>query len=97
MLGEFRRDLSRQRQAVIAANPELRERELAKLADYAGAVAAALRQRGVSEPQATLAAEAGMTVLRVAIQRWANGDDGRDLATIMRDSVGELRAMAARG
>ncbi len=29
MLGEFRRDLSRQRQAVIAANPELRERELA--------------------------------------------------------------------
>ena len=39
MLGEFRRDLSRQRQAVIAANPELRERELAKLADYAAAVA----------------------------------------------------------
>ena len=48
MLGEFRRDLSRQRQAVIAANPELRERELAKLADYAAAVAAALRQRGVA-------------------------------------------------
>src|ERR1700721_4613860 len=39
MLGEFRRDLSRQRQAVIAANPELRERELAKMADYAAAVA----------------------------------------------------------
>ena len=35
MLGESRRDLARQRQAVIAANPELRERELAKLADYA--------------------------------------------------------------
>src|ERR1700754_3710273 len=28
MLGEFRRDLSRQRHDVIAANPELREREL---------------------------------------------------------------------
>ena len=97
MLGEFRRDLSRQRQAVIAANPELRERELAKLADYAAAVAAALRQRGVSEPQATLAAEAGMTVLRVALQRWASGDDGRDLAAIMRDSVAELRAVAASG
>src|ERR1700691_4111279 len=61
MLGQFRRDLSRQRQAVIAANPELRERELAKLADYASAVAAALRHRGVSEPQATLAAEGGLT------------------------------------
>jgi AcrR family transcriptional regulator len=67
LLGEARRDLTAQRQAVIAANPELRERELAKLADYAAAVAATLRQRGVGELQATLAAEAGMSVLRVAI------------------------------
>ncbi len=96
MLGPFRRDLARQRQVVIAANPELRERELAKLADYAVAVGAALRQRGVREPQATLAAEAGMTVLRVALQRWTSEDDGRDLATIMRDSVAQLRAVAAR-
>ncbi|HXN62891.1 MAG TPA: TetR family transcriptional regulator [Acidimicrobiales bacterium] len=93
MLGEFRRDLSRQRQAVIAANPELRERELAKLADYAAAVANALRQRGVSEPQASLAAEAGMSVLRVAMEQWASRDDGHDLSAIMRDSVAELRAM----
>jgi stage V sporulation protein SpoVS len=82
---------------VIAANPELRERELAKLADYAAAVATALRQRGVREPQATLAADAGMTVLRVAMQRWASGGDGRDLTAIMRDSIAELRAVAAGG
>jgi AcrR family transcriptional regulator len=97
VLGEFRRDLTRQRQAVIATNPELHERELAKLADYASSVAAALRQRGVSEPHATFAAESGMTVLRVALQRWASGEDDRDLATIMRDSVAELRAVAAGG
>jgi AcrR family transcriptional regulator len=97
MLGEFRRDLSRQRQAVIAANPELRERELAKLADYAVAVAVALRERGVSEPHATLAAEAGMTVLRVGIERWAGEEDERDLTEIMRDSLAELRAVAAGG
>ncbi len=97
MLGEFRRDLSRQRHEVIAANPELRERELTKLADYAAAVAAALRSRGVTEPQATLAAEAGMTVLRVAMQRWTSGEDERDLAAIMRDSVAELRAVTASG
>ena len=97
MLGESRQDLSRQRQDVIAANPELRERELAKLADYAEAIAAALRQRGVTEPQATFAAESGMTVLRVAVQRWASGNDGPDLAVIMRDSVAELRAAAASG
>ncbi len=97
MLGEFRRDLSRQRQVVIAANPELRERERAKLADYAAAVDAALRQRGVREPRATLAAEAGMTVLRVAIELWATGDDDRDLAVIMHDSMAGLRAVAAGG
>jgi AcrR family transcriptional regulator len=97
MLGEFRRDLSAQRQAVIAANPELRERELAKVADYAKAVAATLRERGVGDPQATLAAEAGMTVLRVGLERWANGEDDRDLAAIMRSSMAELRAVTASG
>jgi AcrR family transcriptional regulator len=97
MLGEFRRDLSRQRHAVIAANPELRERERAKLADYAAAVADALRQRGVAEPQATLASEAGMTVFRVAFERWAKGEDGRELSVIMRDAVADLRSVAAGG
>lgn len=97
MLGESRRDLAQQRQAVIAANPELRERERAKLADYAAAVAATLRQRGVRDPQATLAAEVGMTVLRVAFQRWASGDDGRDLAAITLDAIAQLRAVAASG
>ncbi len=94
MLGEFRRDLAHHRQAVIAANPELHERELAKLADYAAAVATALRQRGVGEPQATLAAEAGMTVLRVSLERWAIGDDDGDLSAIMQESMDELRAVA---
>jgi AcrR family transcriptional regulator len=95
MLGEFRRDLSRQRQVVVASNPELRERELTKLADCATAVAAALRQRGAGEAQATLAAEAGITVLLVALQRWASEHDDQDLASIMRDSLAELRAVTA--
>jgi AcrR family transcriptional regulator len=95
LLGEFRRDLSLQRLTVIASNPELRERELTKLADYAAAVAAALRQRGVSEPQATLVAESGMTVFRVAMAQWAGGDDSRDLATITRDSLATFREVAA--
>lgn len=97
LLGEGRRDLSAQRHAVIAANPGLRERELSKLADYAAAVATTLRRRGAGEMQATLAAEAGMTVLRVAIERWASSDDDGDLGTIMRDAMTELRAVAADG
>ena len=93
MLGEVRRELAGQRQAVIAANPELRERELAKLADYAAAVAATLRQRGIGELQATLAAEAGMSVLRVAIERWANSNDDQSLPVFMKASMAELRAV----
>jgi AcrR family transcriptional regulator len=97
MLGESRRDLTRQRHEVITANPGLRERELAKLADYAAAVAGALRGRGVPEPPASLAAEAGMTVLRVALERWATGDGGRELAAVTRDAMAELRAVAGGG
>jgi hypothetical protein len=79
---------------VIASNPELRERELAKLADYSAAVAEALHLREVGEPQASLAADAGMTVLRVAVERWSSGDDKHDLADVMRDAMAGLRAVA---
>jgi hypothetical protein len=37
-----------------------------------------------------------MTVLRVAVDRWANEEDGRDLADIMRESVAELRSVTVR-
>jgi AcrR family transcriptional regulator len=94
LVGQGRRDLTAQRQGIIAANPELRERELAKLADYAAAVAAALRHRGVREPQATLAAEAGMSVLRVAVECWATSDGDEPLSAVMRRSLTQLRAIA---
>ncbi len=51
----------------------------------------------MSEPQATLAAGVGMTVLRVGLERWANGDDGRDLNAVMRAAMAELRAVTADG
>ena len=65
-----RRDFSRQRQSVIAANAELRERELIKLASLAAALADALRARGVKDPAASLTAEAGIAVFKVAFERW---------------------------
>jgi AcrR family transcriptional regulator len=97
MLGQSRRDMARQRHEVIMANPELRERELSKLADFATAVAAALRERGASASQATMAAESGMTLLRVALQRWAGADQDRELTVVMDEAVAELRAVAAGG
>jgi AcrR family transcriptional regulator len=84
----------RRRQAIIAANPELQERELIKLNGYAGAAAGALRERGVAEPGATLAAEAGMAVLRVAFEEWTSGPEGQDLHALLAHGLTELKSVA---
>ncbi|MEU2780005.1 helix-turn-helix domain-containing protein, partial [Streptomyces sp. NPDC007162] len=57
------------RQAVVAAHPELRERELIKLASLAAALADALRGRGVPEPTAALAAETCVAVFKVGFEQ----------------------------
>jgi AcrR family transcriptional regulator len=93
-LGE-RHDLARRRQAVIAANAELRERELIKLASLVDALADALRQRGVGDPDASLAAEAGVAVFRVGFERWVTGPADVDLGELMRDSQDRLKALTA--
>ena len=90
-----RREYARQRQAVIAANAELRERELIKLASLASALADALRQRGVADPAASLAAEAGIAVFRIAFERWIGETSQRDLPQFIRESLDELKAVTA--
>jgi AcrR family transcriptional regulator len=94
MLGE-RHDFSRQRQSVIAANAELRERELIKMASLSAALADGLRRRGVTDPDAGLAAEAGVAVLRVAFERWVTATGDRDLLQVMRESLDQLKALTA--
>jgi AcrR family transcriptional regulator len=90
---EGRIDHARRRQAVIDANPSLRERELNKLASMAAAVADALRGRGVGDPAAILTAEAGVTVFKVAFARWLDEADDDDLGTVMQQTLDELRAV----
>jgi AcrR family transcriptional regulator len=90
-----RRDLARQRQTIIAANPELQERELIKLARLAAAVAEALRQRGVEDPAASLAAEAGVAVFRNAFERWVTATAEADLPRLIRSSLDQLKAVTA--
>ena len=94
LLGQ-RREHSRARQAVIVANPELQERELIKLATLASAIAAALRARGIKEPTASLTAEAGIAVFKIAFERWVSGSKTADLAQLMRESFAELKAVTA--
>jgi len=90
-----RHDGARQRQAVIAANAELQERELKKLATLATAMAEALRQRGVTEPSASLAAEAGIAVFRIAFARWINDAGARTFSQRIRESLDALKAVTA--
>jgi AcrR family transcriptional regulator len=88
-------ELGRQRQAIIAASVELQERELIKLASLATALADALRQRGVEDPAASLTAEAGIAVFRIAFERWINETDQQDLPRLIRESLTDLRAAIA--
>ena len=93
VFNEDRRAFSQQRQAIIVANAELRERELIKLATLAAAIAQALRQRGVAEIRANLAAEAGMGVFRVAFERWVDSRNTQSWNALVADSLRTLKQL----
>jgi AcrR family transcriptional regulator len=95
VLGE-RRDMTRRRQAVIAANPALRQHEQIKYATLAADLADALRGRGVEPSSARLAAEAGVAVFRTAFERWIGEDEERDFDQLVRDTLDELAAVISR-
>jgi AcrR family transcriptional regulator len=90
-----RRDFARRRAVVIAANAELRERELIKLASWSEALADTLRGRGVDDPTASLVAEVGMAIFRTAFERWIDEADGREFAQLIREARGQLTALTA--
>ena len=96
VLGQHR-EFSRQRHSVITANAELRERELIKMASLSEALADGLQRRGVADPDAKLAAEAGVAVLRLAFERWVSEPGRRGLSKIMRESFDQLKALTAAG
>ena len=89
-----RRPHAAKRQEVINANPSLQERELIKLASMAGAIGDALRRRGVTEPAASLSAEAAIAVFKVAFEGWLYDPAARDLATHIRETLTQLRSVA---
>ncbi|MGH3280443.1 MAG: TetR/AcrR family transcriptional regulator [Trebonia sp.] len=82
---------ARLRDQIMVANPELRERELVKFAELAAVMAGALRDRGVPWPTASLAAETGITVFRVARARWISEPGQPDLPALLRETMAELR------
>jgi hypothetical protein len=87
------REVSRRRAGVIASTTDLQERELIKLARLAAAFAGALRKRGVKEPAASLAAEAGVAVFKVAFERWVGSRSRRGFAAFVDEALAELRTV----
>ncbi len=90
---EERREFNRLRSAVIAADMGLQERELFKMAALAAA-AAALRDRGVPQPQASLSAETGVAAFRIAFEQWIGDAQARPLAGAIDTTFDALTLMA---
>lgn len=84
---------ARQRNAVIMAHAELRERELIKLATLGAGIAETLREHGVKEPAATLAAESGIAIFKTAFERWLTDDRSRPFPTLVREAVRALKSV----
>ena len=78
--------------AILGAATLLEQRPI-KLASLAGALADTLRRRGVKEPAASLAAEAGIAVFKIAFEAWTSETSQRDFPELIRESFDELRAV----
>jgi AcrR family transcriptional regulator len=59
------------------------------------AIAAALRDRSVSEPTASLAAQSGMAVFHVGFVEWVSPQNTRPFREIIADSLAALRGITA--
>jgi AcrR family transcriptional regulator len=92
---EDQRAIAALRLRIVAASPDLRERQLIKLASLAEAVARSLRARGVGDTAAILAAEAGISVMRVAYDQWIDESNQDTLQHLAAESLAQLREVAA--
>lgn len=93
---EDNRPFSKPRHEVISGTPALHERELAKLAGLADALAAALRVRGIADLSAVLAARTGMAAFAHATVAWLD-DPEPGLGERVELARRELKALLAGG
>jgi AcrR family transcriptional regulator len=85
---------AKRRQRLIDAHPELHEREVAKMSRLASALAVALRSRGVEEATASVAAETGMALFRVAFADWVDEHNTAGLDDLISAAVHQLSVIA---
>ena len=88
------RQFSEPRQRVIACNPALQERALAKTNSMIVVLTAALCERGVPNHHAKLAAQMGAAALSHAVEAWFN-DGTSDLGDQIVKAFNEVRDISA--
>ena len=88
------RPFTEPRQRVIASNPALQERAVAKTRSVIAAVASALCERGLTVPQANLAAQMGMATLSHGVSAWFN-DGSIDLGEHIVRAFQEARDLSS--
>ena len=90
---EERRPFARKRSELVAAEPELLERELIKMMTISAAITDVLKQRGTAPSSATLASEAGAAIFRVAFEQWTRDPKDRSLTSHLRAARRQLEAV----
>jgi len=91
------REHLRRRHAVIAANPDLLERDLIKHQSIAVGITDALRRRGVEAGAARLAAGVGTEIFLNAYRQWLEAGDEADLPTITLRTLSCLATIVPGG
>ena len=92
---QARREFVARRRAVIAANPELQEREALKGLGLIASMAGALSRRGVPDLTSRVAAELGALAWEIAYERWSDTANGDDFTELARQALAELQAASA--
>src|SRR5262249_28421898 len=85
-----RREFSAPRRSVIAASPQLQEREALKGLGLTASMTDALKRRGVPDLASCVAAELGAIALKIAYERWSDTADGDDFSEVARRALGEV-------
>ncbi|GAB3448484.1 TetR family transcriptional regulator [Streptomonospora sediminis] len=91
---EDNRPFSEPRLAIIAETPALREREMAKAASITETLAESLRQRGVADRVAGLAADTGWATFHQAAKAWLE-DPEQGLDPHLLRAFDDLRILSA--
>ena len=90
-----RREFIARRRAVIAAHPELQEREALKGLGLTASMTGALKRRGVPGLTSRVAAELGALASKIAYERWSDAASGDDFGEVARRALGEVKAASA--